>query len=1136
MSENDPETTDQTEPRAEPVDDSTAAPPEDPTAAVPDEGAVDPQPNPDDTPSEASGEGVPVEAVEAPRRRGRRRAGRATAAPPPASAQEESRDADLPQVAAAVAEVREESLRRADPSTAPDDVDPDDAAALVADPEALADALEADAERDRHAGEPDVDDAPADRDQDGADQQEDQADEEVDPQGLGEDAAGAEGEAPRAAPVSPVIPLFQEPDPEAVAPRRRRRAAQRPSGAPQEPADESVPPAQVADDQDRSPDDEDAPDAERPAGDGEDAAARGGASVGTGRRRRRRGRGRSRGAGEDGGDEDAGQDESAQDDGDGEARDGGASGDPEDAPGDEADDTDDTEDGGAGRSRRRRRGRRGRGRARDDEADGEDGEGAAPTSDPADGDADEGSGASDETTDDEAGSGSSRRRRRRRGGRSGSGSGDDTGGGSGGSGRSGRSGRSGSGGGGRSGDDGDDGVRGITGSTRMEAKRQRRRDGRDSGRTRAPILSEAEFLARRDAVERVMVVRQRADRVQIGVLEDGVLVEHFTASDADRSMIGEVYVGRVQNVLPSMEAAFVDVGRGRNGVLYAGDVDWARLGVSGGDRQISRALKSGADVLVQVSKDPVGHKGARLTGQVSLPGRYVVYVPDGSSSGISRKLPEEERARLKAVLKKAVPAGASVIVRTAAEGASEADLQRDVARLQAQWESISSRARSVRGPVQLYSEPDLLVKVVRDLFNEDVARLVVAGDEAWETVRSYVESVAPDLVDRLVHHEGDEDVFEAHRVGEQLAKALDRTVHLPSGGSLVIDHTEAMTVVDVNTGRYTGQGGNLEETVTRNNLEAAEEVVRQLRLRDVGGMIVIDFIDMVLEHNRELVLTRLTECLGRDRTKHQVAEVTSLGLVQMTRKRVGQSLLVEFSEQCRTCGGLGRVVHEEPVLGGSGAERAPGSRVPAPGATNAAAATALVAAASARAKGRGGASPTGVGDAEAADDAVDADVVDADAIDADVVDDEVAADDAVAQLEVVEPATDPEPEGVVGTAVPDADLDGGAAQDVAAHDGAAHDGAAQDGAAADVAQHDTAALDPEAPDLAPQDLAAQEVPPADEAVLAQEALATGPFDGAPAVLEGDPRSDGAAPADAGPDLTQDDPASQEDATAAEAVQ
>ena len=580
------------------------------------------------------------------------------------------------------------------------------------------------------------------------------------------------------------------------------------------------------------------------------------------------------------------------------------------------DEDDDSEDGDAPRRRRRRRGGRGRKRkpagesGEGDDAD-EPGEGDAAAESGDDADASGGEPTDEDAeseTDGEGGTHRRRRRRRRSGGGGGGGSTEDV-----------------------TADDPPntvvrvreprkrapredrDEVTSLHGSTRLEAKKQRRREGRDQGRRRVPIITESEFLARRESVDRVMVVRQSGERTQIAVLEDGMLVEHYVNRASSTSFVGNVYLGRVQNVLPSMEAAFVDIGKGRNAVLYAGEVNWDTAGLDGQPRRIEHALKSGDSVLVQVTKDPVGHKGSRLTAQISLPGRFLVYVPDGSMTGISRKLPDTERTRLKKILKDVVPEDAGVIVRTAAEGASEDELRRDVARLTAQWEDISKKAKSASAPALLYGEPDLTVRVIRDIFNEDFAKLVVDGDDAWDTVQSYIGHVAPDLVPRLSRWTEEGDVFAAHRVDEQLTKALDRKVWLPSGGSLVIDRTEAMTVVDVNTGKFTGAGGNLEETVTRNNLEAAEEIVRQLRLRDVGGIIVIDFIDMVLESNRDLVLRRLLECLGRDRTRHQVAEVTSLGLVQMTRKRVGQGLLEAFSEPCETCHGRGAIVHLDPV-------------------------------------------------------------------------------------------------------------------------------------------------------------------------------------------------------------------------------
>ena len=479
-------------------------------------------------------------------------------------------------------------------------------------------------------------------------------------------------------------------------------------------------------------------------------------------------------------------------------------------------------------------------------------------------------------------------------------------------------------------------VVGIDGSTRMEAKRQRRREGREAGRRRPPVLSEAEFLARRESVARKMIIRQRENLSQIAVLEDDILVEHYVDRESTGSLIGNVYLGRVQNVLPSMEAAFVDIGRGRNGVIYAGEVDWDYFGAEGQNRKVEKVLKSGQTILVQVTKDPVGAKGARLTNHVSIPGRYIVYAPGGHLSGISRKLPEGERRRLKDILSGLVGESASVIVRTAAEGATEDELVRDVNRLKAQWEDIERKIAAGNAPQLLYSEPDLTVRIVRDLFTEDFSELIISGNggmtDAYDSIEAYVSHVAPHLNDRLRRWEGDHDLFAEYRLDEQIAKALERKVFLPSGGSLIIDRTEAMTVIDVNTGKFTGTGGNLESTVTSNNLEAAEEIVRQLRLRDIGCIIVIDFIDMVLPSNRELLLRRLVECLGRDRTRHQVAEITSLGLVQMTRKRIGTGLLEAFTTECPHCHGRGYELHDMPVEsqrhadGGARDSRAPDRR------------------------------------------------------------------------------------------------------------------------------------------------------------------------------------------------------------------
>ncbi|HJY43226.1 MAG TPA: Rne/Rng family ribonuclease [Propionibacteriaceae bacterium] len=564
------------------------------------------------------------------------------------------------------------------------------------------------------------------------------------------------------------------------------------------------------------------------------------------------------------------------------------------AAGDTATEADDAEETGEGRRRRRRRGGRRRRRTTGDEAE-------SPQSEQAD--EDEATEVSDAAEVTGEGTRRRRRRRRRRGEEAVSAPDDPT-------------------------EtvvrvreprrqDADSEVSGIDGSTRMEAKRQRRREGREAGRRRAPVLSEAEFLARRESVARKMIIRQRDDLVQIAVLEDDILVEHYVDRASHASLIGSVYLGRVQNVLPSMEAAFVDIGRGRNGVIYAGEVDWDYFGAEGQNRKVEKVLKSGQTILVQVSKDPVGAKGARLTNHVSIPGRYIVYAPGGHLSGISRKLPEGERRRLKEVLSDLVGESASVIVRTAAEGASEEELVRDVNRLKAQWEDIERKVATGNAPQQLYAEPDLTVRIVRDLFTEDFSELIISGNggmtDAYDSVEAYVTHVAPHLKDRLRRWEGDHDLFAEYRLDEQIAKGLERKVFLPSGGSLIIDRTEAMTVIDVNTGKFTGTGGNLEATVTSNNLEAAEEIVRQLRLRDIGGIIVIDFIDMVLPNNRELLLRRLVECLGRDRTRHQVAEITSLGLVQMTRKRIGTGLLESFSTECPVCHGRGYELHDMPV-------------------------------------------------------------------------------------------------------------------------------------------------------------------------------------------------------------------------------
>ncbi|MGO1764378.1 MAG: Rne/Rng family ribonuclease [Brevibacterium yomogidense] len=716
---------------------------------------------------------------------------------------------------------------------------------------------------------------------------------------------------------------------------------------------------QTDDDADSSPDDRGGSDRSDSDDSGsDDSGSDDGSGDGRGRSRRRRGgrgrrsRGRDRSS-EDGSDDDAngsdqagghGDDDESTSDADGGRRgsrrgrrrrssgsddahgDGGSASDADGGRGadDGSSDDESASDGSGSRgSNRRGSGSRGSdsgrsdgGRSDGDQADG-DASGRGSSDDGHSGSSD-GSGDGQDDSDDD--SGSSRRRRRRRG----------------------RSSRRDSGGG-DTGSTGDDQVTAIKGSTRLEAKRQRRREGREAGRRR-PLLTEAEFLARRESVTRTMLVREQSDRTQLAVLEDGVTVEHYLSEHkAQASLIGNVYMGRVQNVLPSMEAAFIDIGKGRNAVLYAGEVNWDALGMNGKPQRIEQALSSGDSVLVQVTKDPVGHKGARLTSQISLPGRFLVYIPGNSMTGISRKLPDNERARLKKLLKEILPEQAGVIVRTASEGASDDELRRDVDRLTKRWESIETKSKAPKAsaPKLLYSEPDMIVRIIRDVFNEDFDSLVVDGEGAWDTIHEYVEAVAPDLLERVSRYgaEGTDtaesgasgtDIFDHFRVNEQIEKALSRKVNLPSGGSLVIDRTEAMTVVDVNTGKFTGSGGNLEETVTKNNLEAADEVIRQLRLRDIGGIIVVDFIDMVLESNRDLVTRRLVECLARDRTRHQVAEVTSLGLVQMTRKRIGTGLAESLSEAGEDLSGRGLMLPgtDEKDSGGSqrGGQRGRGQR------------------------------------------------------------------------------------------------------------------------------------------------------------------------------------------------------------------
>lgn len=465
-----------------------------------------------------------------------------------------------------------------------------------------------------------------------------------------------------------------------------------------------------------------------------------------------------------------------------------------------------------------------------------------------------------------------------------------------------------------------DEITDIEGSTRLEAKKQRRRDNRRE-RNRQNLLMEQDFLARRENVDRLMVVRERDRHTQISVIEDNILVEHYVSDIQEVATVGNIYLGRVQNVLPSMEAAFVDIGQARNGVLYAGEVNWDTTRLEGQPRRMELAFKAGDPVLVQVTKDPIGHKGARLTSQVTLAGRFLVLVPSGAMTGVSRKLSDRERSRLRAIVSKIAPKDMGIIIRTAADGASEDAIEKDLESLVKQWERIEEKREEFlhgKRPKLLQGEPDVAIRVVRDIFNDDFQKMIVEGKGAYDRICEYLEMMAPDLRSKIEYwdpaeHEG-KDVFDKWQIDSQLRKGMERQVYLPAGGSIVIDRTEAMTTIDVNTGRFIGRGKSLEETVTRCNLEASEEIARQLRLRDIGGMVMIDYVDMVMPANRDLVLRRLVECLARDRTKHQVAEVTSLGLVQMTRKRVGQGLVEAFSEECPTCKGRGFILHDEPTV------------------------------------------------------------------------------------------------------------------------------------------------------------------------------------------------------------------------------
>ncbi|HET7481561.1 MAG TPA: Rne/Rng family ribonuclease [Actinomycetota bacterium] len=405
-----------------------------------------------------------------------------------------------------------------------------------------------------------------------------------------------------------------------------------------------------------------------------------------------------------------------------------------------------------------------------------------------------------------------------------------------------------------------------------------------------------------------MLVDETDDAMQIAVLEEGQIVEHYVAREDDRSLVGNIYLGRVQNVLPGMEASFVDVGEARNGVLYAGEV-----GIPGDDEdeipRIETVLRSGQPILVQVTKDPMRAKGARLTASISIAGRHLVLVPRARSLGVSRRLPDDERQRLRDIAQELRPAEHGLIVRTAAQGASRRDIERDLERLVESWDEISAKADKAKAPALIYSEPELELRVIRDVFNRDISRCVVAGAELERKLRDYIRATTPDLDHRLELYDGALPIFEEYRILEQVRKSLDRKVWLPSGGHIVIERTEAMTVIDVNTGKFVGKK-SLEETVFRTNKEAAVEVARQLRLRDIGGIIVIDFIDMEDQQNRDQVLQTFKNELEKDRTRTQVFDISPLGLVQMTRKNVSAGIVEAFSDPCPTCQGRGILLHD----------------------------------------------------------------------------------------------------------------------------------------------------------------------------------------------------------------------------------
>ncbi len=460
-----------------------------------------------------------------------------------------------------------------------------------------------------------------------------------------------------------------------------------------------------------------------------------------------------------------------------------------------------------------------------------------------------------------------------------------------------------------------------------KSKNKSRRGGRRGGRNRrrtggaesTVAGSDAELIERRRGKERngkavgryMMCVQVRPDFTQVAMLEGRSLIEHYVSRPADdeTQIHGNIYLGRVQNVLPGMEAAFVDIGTQKNAVLYRGDVQFDKDDVveQGPDPRIEQVLKSRQLILCQVTKNPIGAKGGRLTQEVSLPGRFVVLIPDSRTYGISKRLPEGERRRLRSILDRIKPEEHGIIVRTAAENATEHELTTDLTRLLEQWATIREAATKANSPTLLYREPPLAVRVIREEFSSDYRSIVIDDRALYNEVRDYIQAFNPEFADRVEFYDQtaeDLALFEQHRVHEQLRKALDKKVWLPSGGSLIIEHTEALTVIDVNTGKNVGKS-NLEETVFHNNLEAADEIARQLRLRDIGGIIVIDFIDMEVRENRRRVLEAFKDALARDKTRTQVFEISELGLVEMTRKRIGEGLLTNFADPCVVCEGRG---------------------------------------------------------------------------------------------------------------------------------------------------------------------------------------------------------------------------------------